>query len=199
MAYLDDLCADLTAAETGKRKRRSDAQPRFEAAIRAIVLDLFRAHESDPALEVGIPSGWTALQRKSKSRYGASFISARTFTDATEALEGAGLIIMSTSHWDDPAKKRSRVARYKATPSLMCRFRCTGASVVDLRRHKNAEGIRLKDGNKRLVEYGDNAFANGARDRLRTINDMLESHWAGPGADRCTTGRGVEVHFGGTR
>lgn len=82
MAYLDSLCADLSAKETGKRKRRRDAQPLFEAAIKAIVLDLYRAHQSDPELEVGIGTGWTALQRKSKSRYGASFISARTFTDA---------------------------------------------------------------------------------------------------------------------
>jgi hypothetical protein len=178
MAYLDSLCADLSAKETVKRKRRRDAQPLFEAAIKAIVLDLYRAHESDPALEVGIGTGTTALQRKSKSRYGASFISARTFIDAMEALQRAGLIVLSTPHWDDPEKKRSRVARYMATPSLLCGIDRVGASVVDLRRHKNAEGIRLKDGEKRLVEYGDDAFANAARNRLRIINDMLESHWA---------------------
>lgn len=178
MAYLDGLCADLTATETGKRKRRRDAQPLFEAAIKAIVLDLYRAHQSDPTLEVGIGTGTTALQRKSKSRYGASFISARTFIDAMEALQREGLIVQSTPHWDDPEKKRSRVARYIATPSLLCGIDRVGASVVDLRRHKNAEGIRLKDGDKRLVEYGDDTFANAARDRLRIINDMLESHWA---------------------
>lgn len=180
MAYLDTLCADLTGSETGerKRRRRRDAQPLFEAAIKAIVLDLYRAHQSDPTLEVGIGTGTTALQRKSKSRYGASFISARTFIDAMEALQREGLVVLSTPHWDDPEKKRSRVARYMATPSLLCAIDRVGASVVDLRRHKNAEGIRLKDGDKRLVEYGDEVFANAARDRLRSINDMLESHWA---------------------
>jgi len=177
-AYLDSICADLSAKETGKRKRRRDAQLLFEAAIKAIVLDLFRAHQSDPMLEVGVGTGTTALQRKSKSRYGASFISARTFIDAMGALQREGLIVLSTPHWDDPEKKRSRVARYMATPSLLCRFDRVDASFVDLRRHKNAEGIRLKDGDKRLVEYGDDAFANAARDRLRIINDMLESHWA---------------------
>lgn len=178
MAYLDGLCADLTGRETGKRKRRRDAQPLFEAAIKAIVLDLYRAHQSDPTLEVGIGTGTTALQRKSKSRYGASFISARTFIDAMEALQRAELIVLSTPHWDDPEKKRSRVARYMATPSLLCGLDRVGASIVDLRRHRNAEGIRLKDSEKRLVEYGDDAFANAARDRLRIINDMLVSQWA---------------------
>lgn len=175
-AFLDTLCADLTAARA--KPLKSDAQPRIEASIRAIVLDLYRAHESDPALEVGIAGGSTAITKASKSRYGASFLSYRTFNAAIQALKDAGLIVISTPHWDDPAKKNSRVARYMATPSLMAGIERAGASVVDLRRHPNAEGIRLKDSKKRLVEYGDDAFANVARDRLRTINDMLESHWA---------------------
>lgn len=175
-AFLETLCADLTAART--KPLKSDAQPRFEAAIKAIVLDLFRAHESDPSLEVGIASGSNRITSASKSRYGASFLSYRTFNAAIQALKDAGLIVISTPHWDDPAKKNSRVARYMATPSLMAGIDRAGASVVDLRRHPNAEGIRLKDSKKRLVEYGDDAFANAARDRLRIINDMLESHWA---------------------
>lgn len=95
-----------------------------------------------------------------------------------ESLQREGLIVLSTPHWDDPEKKRSRVARYTATPSLLCGIDGVGASVADLRRHRDAEGIRLKDVKKRLVEYGDDAFANAARDRLRIVNDMLESHWA---------------------
>lgn len=175
-AFLDMLCADLTAARA--KPPKSDAQPRFEAAIKAIVLDLFRAHESDLSHEVGIAGGSTAITKASKSRYGASFLSYRTFNAAIQALRDAGLIVMSTPHWDDPAKKNSRVARYMATPSLLCGIERAGASVVDLRRHPNAEGIRLKDTKKRLVDYGDDAFANEARDQLRIINDMLESHWA---------------------
>lgn len=177
-AYLNRLCADLTAAETRPRRRRSEAQSRFQAAIRATVLDLFRANRSDPALEVGIATGWEALQGLSKSRYGASFISARTFTDAIEALKSAEMIFISTPHWDDPAKKNSRVARYMATPKLLDGLEAIGASTVHLRRNPNAEGIRLKDTEKSLIEYNDNTFANKARDRLRTVNDMLESHWA---------------------
>jgi len=175
-AFLDTLCADLTAARA--KPLKSDAQPRFEASIKAIVLDLFRAHGSDPALEVGIAGGSNRITNVSKSRYGASFLSYRTLNAAMKALEDAGLIVKSTPHWDDPARKNSRVARYMATPSLMAGIDRAGASVVDLRRHSNAEGIRLKDSKKRLVEYGDDAFANAARARLRIINDMLERHWA---------------------
>ena len=157
---------------------RSEAQPLFEASVRAIVLDLFRAYESDPSLEVGIASGQTTIQKSSKSRYGASFISARTFIAALKALRDAELMNVSTPHWDDPAGQNSRVTRYQATQALLEGLAHTGASVADLRRNRNAEGIRLKDCEKKPVEYGEVAFANAARDRLRIINKMLENHWA---------------------
>ncbi|MDG1370649.1 MAG: hypothetical protein P8Q48_10505 [Paracoccaceae bacterium] len=142
------------------------------------MLDLFRAYESDPSLEVGIASGQTTIQKSSKSRYGASFISARTFIAALKALRDAELMIVSTPHWDDPAGQNSRVTRYQATQALLEGVAHTGASVADLRRNRNAEGIRLKDCKKKPVEYGEVAFANAARDRLRIINKMLENHWA---------------------
>lgn len=176
-AYLHGICANLSVREERQRRRRQDAQPRYEASIKSIILDLFRAHLSDKTLEVGIGTGTTCLQDLSRSRYGASFISARTFIDAMKALQEAGLVVQSTPHWDDPEKRNSRVARYMASPALLNGLREAGATVVDLCRHQNAEGIRLKDTRKALVEYGENAFATAARDRLRAINDMLADHW----------------------
>ncbi|MFC4730555.1 hypothetical protein, partial [Salipiger abyssi] len=70
--FLGGLCADLTAAR--EKPHKADARPRFEAAIKALVLDLFRAHESDPTLEVGVATGRTSVQEVCKSRYGASFV-----------------------------------------------------------------------------------------------------------------------------
>jgi len=178
LAFLETLCADLSLQEERKRLRRQEAQDRFEASIKSIVLDLFRAHLSDPALEVGIGTGSNYLQNMSTSRYGASFISARTLNDAMKALQKNGLVAQSTPYWHDPAGKNSRTARFMPTPELLRKLVQTGATAVDLRRHQSAEGIRLKDNDKDLVEYGDNAFAAAARDRLRTVNDMLTNHWA---------------------
>jgi hypothetical protein len=95
--YLGNLCIKLTKAEKRERRRYQAAQANYEAAVKAIVLDLFRAHESDPNLEVGIGSGTTTLQKLSKSRYGASFISARTFQDALGILISQGLVTISMS------------------------------------------------------------------------------------------------------
>jgi hypothetical protein len=129
----------MTLAEVRVKKRKSDAQLSFDAAIKAIVLDLYRAHESDPELEVGIASGTTTLQKLSKSRYGASFISARTFQDALGILISQGLVIISTPYWHDPLGKTSRVARHRASAMLLTalsgaggRFRCAPASTQRL-------------------------------------------------------------------
>ncbi|GLQ35352.1 hypothetical protein GCM10007939_16350 [Amylibacter marinus] len=178
LKYLDDLCTEMTLAEVRLKKRKSDAQPSFEAAIKAIVLDLYRANESNPDLEVGIASGTTTLQKLSKSRYGASFISARTFQDALSILISQGLVIITTPHWHDPSGKTSRVARHRASEMLLSALRGAGASVALLRRHSASEGIILKDGKKKKIEYGDIQVANDARDRLRVINRMLRNHWA---------------------
>lgn len=177
-AYLDDLCLTLTIAEKRKKKRSVSVQFKFEAAIRAIVLDLYRAHESNPMLEVGIGKGRGRLQRLSDSQYGSSIFTARPFEGAMEGLVAGGFIKKTTSFWHDPSGKNSRTARYQADCSLLRALRCAGASCTALRRHRGAEGIRLKDKDKHLVEYGDIPFANEARDKLRTINDMLEAHWA---------------------
>ena len=197
-AFLERICKDMTGREVRPRRRRDTAQASFEAAIRAIVLDLYRANESDPALEVGIALGTTTLQHRANSRYGPSFLTARTFQDAVKVLEKAGLIVCTRRYWHDPAGKNSRTSRYQASTSLLSGLHEAGASVAALRRHRNAEGIRLKDTEKKLVEYGDVQFANEARDRLRVINDMLETHWA----DLALTNQQLAAelqHISGTR
>lgn len=178
VASLNDLCQTLTASEERLRKRSEATNVNFEAAIKAIVLDLYRAHLSDPLLEVGIGMRRETLQHLSNWQYGSVIYTARSFTDAMKALVGRGLIEKTTNFRNDRTGKNSRTSRYKASKSLLSKLDVVGASFAALYRHKGAEGIRLKDADKRLVEYGDIRFANEARDRLAVINDMLESHWA---------------------
>lgn len=175
--YLFDLCSKLTGAETRKRKRSKDAQGNFEDAIKAIVLDLYRASMSDPELHVGIASGNTVLHKRSKSIYGSKLLSPRTFSAALAILQVKGYVVQTRPHWDDPAGKNSRTARYQAAPNLLEEIKKTGVSIVSLRRSKGFECVRLKDADKRLVEYSVVPFADMARTRLQTINEMLTSHW----------------------
>lgn len=178
MAYLDDLCRTQTDAEKRKRRRSVEKPSNFEAAIKAIVLDLYCAHKSNPMLEVGIGMRQETLQERSASQYGSPIFTPRSFKDAMKGLLAGGYIKKSTSAWHDRSGKNSRTARYQASCSLLSALHSAGASCTALSRHSGAEGIRLKDEDKRLAPYGDIRFANEARDRLRTINDMLEGHWA---------------------
>ena len=69
--YLEHLCSELSAAENRNRRRKRAAQANFEAAIQAIVLDLYRAHLSDPSLEVGIGMRRETLQERNAWQYGS--------------------------------------------------------------------------------------------------------------------------------
>lgn len=65
------------------RRRRGDVRANLEAAVKAIVLDLYRAQLSDPSLEVGIGMRRENLQERSKWQYGSS---RETGTDHGRAL-----------------------------------------------------------------------------------------------------------------
>ena len=188
--YLTKLATDLQEAEIAipqverTRRRRETAFQAFRDAVQAIALDLYSAHINDSSLEVGIGVGRAATQALSSGQYAARFLSARTFEDAVKAMRAAGLIVMTTEHWDDPAKQESRVRRYQTSPKLLDELQAAGASWVTIRRRPDAEGIILrgrkdkKTKKKPLIHYGDVAFANEARDRLHVINRMLSGHWA---------------------
>jgi hypothetical protein len=176
--YLGNLCTELTKAENRERRRNQAAQAIYEAAIKAIVLDLYRAHLSDRTLEVGIGMRRETLQKHSAWQYGSAIYTPKQFENAMKGLLGGGFIEKTTNFWYDRVGGHSRTSRYKATLTLLAGLDKASGSCADLSRHKGAEGIRLKDTDKNLVEYGDIHFANQTRDGLRTINVMLESHWA---------------------
>ncbi|MEL6884275.1 MAG: hypothetical protein AAFP87_07180 [Pseudomonadota bacterium] len=188
--YLTGLAESLQEAEIAspdvkrERRRKGPTLQKYRDAVQAVALDLFRAHLSDPRLEVGIGTGTPALQKMCSGRYGAGFLSKRTFFDAMQALKAAGMIEETTSYWHDPTGQEGHVRRYQATSALLEALRNAGASHAKLRRREGAECIILKGkknkrtGKKPLVAYGDVAFANEARDNLRVINRMLLDHWA---------------------
>ncbi|NDV99636.1 hypothetical protein, partial [Salipiger sp. PrR002] len=159
VAYLDSLCRTIGEAETRGRSRKVEAQANFEAAIKAIVLDLSRAHVSDPSLHVGIGLRRNTLQNLSKSQYGSTIYTPTSFEQAVKALLEGGYIEQTANFWHDRSGKHSRTRRYQATPSLVCGFRNAGGSAVALVREQGADGIRLKDAEKQLVEYGEVPFA----------------------------------------
>jgi hypothetical protein len=109
------LCIELTKAEKRKRKRKQAAQANYEAAIKAIVLDLYRAHLSDRTLEVGIGKRQETLQKRSTWQYGSTIYTPTQFVKAIEGLLQGGFINKTTNFRTDRIGGHSRTSRYKAT------------------------------------------------------------------------------------
>ena len=144
-AYLTGLAenlqeAEIASAEVDRERRRSEDFFKFRDAVQAVALDLFRAHMSDPGLEVGIGAGRQSTHALCSGRYGAKFLSARTFEDALKAMRAARLILVTTEHWDDPTKQESRVRRYQASSSLIEALEGAGASLMAIQRRADVEG-----------------------------------------------------------
>lgn len=188
--YLTGLADSLQEAEIAspdvhrERRRKGPTLLKYRDAVQAIALDLFRANLMDPCLKIGIGTGTSALQKMCSGQYGAGFLSKRTFFDAMQALQAAGMIEEATSYWHDPTGREGHVRRYQATPVLLEAMHNAGATYATLCRREAAEGIILKSkknkktGKKPSLAYGDVAFANEARDRLHVINRMLSNNWA---------------------
>lgn len=174
---LAKLAEQLEVAQGRQRSRPHAAQLDFEKCVEAIVLDLYRANQADRELEVGIAAGTSTLQATGNSRYGASFISARAFQAALKGLQNVGLVVRSTNFWNDPTGAKSKTSRYKATEELVQLLEAKGAFAGALKRRESAEGIHLKDTEKKLIEYGEVSFADEARKKLTSINTMLCEHW----------------------
>jgi hypothetical protein len=176
--YLENLCTELTEAEKRSRRRSQPTQVIYESAIKAIVLDLYRAHLSDRTLEVGIGMRRETLQELCVWQYGSAIYTPKQFENAMKGLLQGRFIEKTTNFRHDRLGGRSHTSRYKATHTLLAGLNEEGGSFAALSRHKGAEGIRLKDTDKKLVKYSENNFTNQTRDKLSTINFMLESHWA---------------------
>ncbi|MFT6944632.1 MAG: hypothetical protein ACJAUW_001205 [Yoonia sp.] len=113
--YLENLCIELTKAENRKRRRKQAAQAIYEAAINAIVLDLYRAHLSDRTLEVGIGIRRETLQRLSAWQYGSAIYTPGQFEQAMKGLLQGGFMEKTTNFRSDRLGGNSRTSRYKAT------------------------------------------------------------------------------------
>jgi hypothetical protein len=176
-ACLDTLCSELTERENRQRKRSEAAGADFKSCIKAIVLDLYCAHVADPHLTVGIPKGRTMLQKMASSRYYPAFLSARAFEGAYDGLLDAGYMHRVKRGHFSSANGSGEVARMQASPKLLEHLRGCGISISWIIKRPSAEGIILKDNQKRQVSYGDLPYTSGARDRLSIINARLAQHW----------------------
>lgn len=150
--------------------------------LKPIVLDLWvaSAYESNPWIGIGL----NERDYQVGSRYKKLFLKYDRVRQSLETLHALGYIERS-GYFNDPTTGRGRRRRYKATLKLLNLITANIGSAFSLTKdiehlridpatgEFTEETIRLKDANKRLINYLDDDLTTGMRARLEKINLKL--------------------------
>jgi hypothetical protein len=149
-----------------RRPRRRNVLP----CVQAIVLDLFRAYMAKQRQYLGISFGsdhWTGTNRYMPIQIGVS-----PLRKVRKALLEAGMIEYHEGY-ENVVDGISYNSRIRAKPPLIRLFRRHGVTPGMIVDHPDQETIILKDTDKKVVGYPDNATTRRMRRRLRTINKVI--------------------------
>lgn len=182
---LDELIGELEKHERRTRQRGKKESKHFREAVRCLVLDMYVAWLTDPALLVGVPL--SKGEYANESRYRALFLWWSSFKAAYDLLVVAGYIQVVLPGFKDHTTKVGRTTRVKATPALVsfltekaalhvCRIsaRVSERETIILRREKNEVSGKQTT---RSVEYEDSDLTKAMRSRLERINCFLQHQW----------------------
>lgn len=162
-----------------QRNRRSSDEARLVAMLDAIVCHLFANYRSDPEQFLGYSRDTSVYTQK--SRYANPLASVTNVRSVTDFLIGSGYATGKLGFYD----RRSNWAGGRPTKTRRSRIRATeklarlleenfGASTAEIGYRSGFEVIRLKDADKRIIEYSDTETTNRERAFLKRYNAMIE-------------------------
>lgn len=173
---LGDVAAEIEAQEHRQRSRKAGDAKRFRAALRTLVLDLYVAWWTDPALQIAIPLRSGAFNPG--TRYDALFLKYKPFKAAFDGLKKLGYLTVDKPGNFDRTKGKGYRTRVRATPKLIAKLVSgTRLNLPHIGRNPEEEVIILKDTKKQLIDYPDISDTNAMRERLGRINTVLSRHW----------------------
>ena len=143
--------------------------------IRAIVLDLYVANQTDPTMYIRYSRRPKAFNQG--SRYSALFFGYWNTLRVVDFLQSSGYAEGPTGYKnvDNPAK--SKLSRMRATQKLISLVKEEHKVVLPMiRRDETEEIIILKDTEKKQIEYEDTDATRQMRENLRLINRNLDRH-----------------------
>lgn len=174
---LTGLVRELEEGAGRQRNRKAKETKRFRDALRCLVLDLYVAWKTDPALEIGI--SLSKGHYANKSRYRALFLGYTSFREAYDGLLNHGYLEITKPGFNDPVMEKGFVTRIRATDKLIRLL--TDKPKLTLpaigSRVEEVETIILRDSRKKPIEYEDTDEIRAMRDALRRINATLQAHW----------------------
>jgi hypothetical protein len=151
---------------------------RYKGHLQAILLNLYAAHVADPNRYVALGLGKASYSKR--GRYSSSWASHGITTKVLSALRSKriALIDMHAGMYDR-AKKKGYRTRIRATPALVQKFENSQLRPDMISKASDHETVRLKDSEKTLIEYLDDANTNRMRSNLALINTSIAESYIG--------------------
>lgn len=183
--FIRQIADDIYDKEvkTGKRqnKRNHNAQRRFIASIRILLLNLIKTNQLrkllGEKLYLAVSLDRNSFSLQAVERYTPPDITYDPYKDAYEGLIALGLLHVHRQGLHDTVRGNFYLTRIEATSKLLSDFesRLNGnpISISRLRDTEEEECIILRDENKRLANYKDTTFTRKARKNLKKINKFI--------------------------
>ena len=167
---------------------------KYETAAERIAAIAYKVRRLDPSREISL--GRSRTDYVGMQRYQGEDFTYNAVTWAVDCLSGAGLITEKRAR----AGSRGWRSTIQATDTLANLIEATEPQKIALV-YDPIETIRLRDKNRRLVEYRETEFTRAARRRAESINEMTRSaalglstgKALGDGVYSCTTDEGREL------
>lgn len=174
-ALVAGIAAEIEQSEE-RNERAKDVHKKFLHSIHIIVLNLLYIRYRCPDALLGIPLNNNDIQPK--DRYSCRHISVNTYKDAYDGLLSCDYLTIALEPIIGDHTKKGRRTRIVATDKMNKLLdQSFGNDFLVFERTHDEETIRLKDKNKKLIDYQDTAFSNRARGNLEIINKNLQRFW----------------------
>jgi hypothetical protein len=175
-AAVEMLAGEIEALDGRARKRTQAEAFRFRTAIHVLLLNLLAAWSIHPAAKLGISLAANAYS--GTSRYCNPHLTYRQFKAALRGLEALGLLRITNPGYHFKSTGEGQVTRVVATEKLgeLLQGKAQLSPINEVP-SPTRETILLRDGDGRLMEYGDTGDTIRMRNNLARINHVLQRNW----------------------
>ena len=169
----------ILTAEGRSSSRTANEQLSFEHAVRALLIDLWKAVKCTPMRECSINkrSGWYSEH----PRYRDPLLTYKQMIAVFDGLLKLGFIEVTREGYFDRVIYQGKTTRFVARDELLERLQeLDGHPAISIKPDMNAETIVLRnkvDGKKVLQEYEDTPATDRYRSNLKKINSCFLNHW----------------------
>jgi hypothetical protein len=174
-AKVEDIAREIDSTRKARKRSATDTE-KWHAWIAALTANLFAAWRVSPELQVGFPK---SAGHYTSSRYRYPELSYRLMTQAFDGLQRLGYLQVDLRGYHDKETGKGKVTKIRGTQKLVRLLEQDGpVRHWEICERPDAEGLRLRDENKKPIDFEETDTTGEMRDNLRTINRALLRNWA---------------------